>query len=69
MTNEYGPSGWVAVFEAQFDGDQETRRPVEAWHPQSGDAMVVDWIRGRLVAAVDEPGFLKLARGADGDHA
>ncbi|MFJ3513119.1 hypothetical protein [Streptomyces luteogriseus] len=50
----HGPKGWYAIYEEPAPVGRKVRM-VEAWHPETGDALVVG--KRGLTPAADLPGF------------
>ncbi|MFJ4895038.1 hypothetical protein ACIP5U_34370 [Streptomyces sp. NPDC088788] len=51
----HGPKGWYAIYDEPAPRSGQRNRMVEAWHPETGDALVMG-DRG-LTPAADLPGF------------
>ncbi len=58
---DFTATGWAAQYTPSAS-DGVVWRPVEAWHPEHGAALVVDEATGRLVPATQPSGFQRLHR-------
>lgn len=58
-SQEFTPTGWVARY--KYHDGREEEFPVETWS-SDGDAMIVDYMSGRLTPVWRREGFAKLDR-------
>ncbi|MEU3830952.1 hypothetical protein AB0F36_37560 [Streptomyces sp. NPDC029080] len=58
----FNKTGWTAYFSGTEDGEMARMRPVEAWDPVTGSALIVDTEAGTLRPVASYADFTRLER-------
>lgn len=58
----FNKTGWTAYFSGAEGGKMARMRPVEAWDPVTGSALIVDTDSGTLKPVASYPDFVRLER-------